>query len=122
MRQLLATNSVAVVVQSIRIAAVNRHRPIDVARSVAGAETAIHIRTGRDAGAVALTIRRRGRWRRRRRRGFGCRGVHSDFESRTRPPPVLRMATFTASQGTRRSQLALITFDHLRTGVAANPD
>jgi hypothetical protein len=46
MRQLLAANSVAIVVQALWIGALNRNRPIDVARSVARASTAIHVRAG----------------------------------------------------------------------------
>jgi hypothetical protein len=93
--------SVAVIVESIRIAAFDRHRSVDVARSVCPSRHGYQIGTGRETGAEAPTVPRR-------RGGKGCGGTigwagrHSDLDRRTSPPLVLRMWTFTATQDPRR--------------------
>jgi hypothetical protein len=49
----LAADSVAVAVQAVRIASLHAHRAVDIARAVAGAAPAIHIRSRWDTWAVA---------------------------------------------------------------------
>jgi hypothetical protein len=56
---LLAGHSVAVAIQSVRIAASHGYRSIDIARSVAGPARAVDVRSRRQVRAIALTVRGR---------------------------------------------------------------